>query len=100
MMILSVIYPHHDGARFDADYYRSTHAPLAMEVLKADSATLIEAVPMPGAASAPFAFFGHFHFASAEALQAALTNPRMAELQADVANFTDIQPVITLGRAL
>jgi uncharacterized protein (TIGR02118 family) len=99
-MILSVVYPHHDGARFDADYYRTTHAPLAMEVLKADRATLVEGVPMPGAASVPFAFIAHFHFASAEAMQAALTNPRMAELHADVPKFTDIQPVVTLGRAL
>lgn len=99
-MIVSVIYPKHDGARFDAGYYRSTHTPLAMEILGPDKATLVEGVPMPGAPAAPYALIAHFHFASPDAMQAALGNPRMAELQADVANFTDIQPVLMLGKPL
>lgn len=99
-MILSVIYPNHDGARFDADYYRDRHTPLAKEVLNPDDVTLIAGLPMPGAGAAPYAMIAHFHFASPDALQAAITNPRMAELQADVPNFTDIRPTITLGRAL
>ena len=28
-MSLNVIYPNHEGARFDTSYYRSTHIPLA-----------------------------------------------------------------------
>lgn len=99
-MIVSVIYPQHDGARFDADYYRSSHAPLAVEILGPDKATLVEGIPMPGAPAAPYALIAHFHFASPEAMHAALGNPRMAELQADVANFTDIQPVLMLGKPL
>ena len=35
---LNVIYPNHDGARFDMRYYRDTHIPLAMKVMKADPA--------------------------------------------------------------
>ena len=41
-MSLNVIYPNHDGARFDTGYYRSTHIPLAMKVMKAASVILIE----------------------------------------------------------
>ena len=51
-MSLNVIYPNHDGARFDMRYYRDTHIPLAMKVMKADGVMLIEGVPM-GASAAP-----------------------------------------------
>jgi len=98
-MSLNVIYPNQDGARFDAGYYRSTHIPLAMKVMKAQSVLLIEGVPM-GSAAAPYAMIAHFEFASSEALQAGLANPAMAEVRADVANFTDIKPTVMLGKSL
>jgi uncharacterized protein (TIGR02118 family) len=98
-MSLNVIYPNHDGARFDASYYRSSHIPLAMKVMKAASVMLIEGVPL-GSAAAPYAMLAHFRFASSEAVQAALANPEMAEVRADVAKFTDIKPTVMLGKTL
>ena len=97
-MSLNVVYPNHDGARFDTSYYRSTHIPLAMKVMKADSVLLIEGVPN-GSSAAPFAMIAHFQFASSEALKAALANPAMAEVRADVAKVTDIKPTIMLGKS-
>lgn len=97
-MSLNVIYPNHEGARFDIGYYRETHIPLAMKVMKADSVILIEGVPM-GNTAAPYAMIAHFQFASAEALKAATDNPRMAELRADVPKFTDIKPTVMLGKS-
>ncbi len=97
-MSLNVIYPNHEGARFDIRYYRDTHIPLAMKVMKADSVILIEGVPM-GATAAPYAMIAHFQFASPEALKAATDNPRMAELRADVPKFTDIKPTVMLGKS-
>jgi uncharacterized protein (TIGR02118 family) len=96
---LNVLYPNHDGARFDTSYYRSNHIPLAMKAMKAASVLLIEGVPMAGAA-APFAMIAHFEFASSEALQAGLADPGMAEVRADVAKFTDIKPTVMLGKSL
>jgi uncharacterized protein (TIGR02118 family) len=98
-MSLNVLYPNQDGARFDNSYYRSTHIPLAMKVMKAKSVLLIEGVPMAGAA-APFAMIAHFQFASPEALQAGLADPGMAEVRADVARFTDIKPTVMLGKSV
>ena len=98
-MSLNVIYPNHDGARFDASYYRSTHIPLAMKVMKADKVILIEGVSMDSSA-APYAMIAHFQFASSEAIKAALANPAMAEVRADVAKFTDIKPTVMLGKSL
>jgi uncharacterized protein (TIGR02118 family) len=98
-MSLNVVYPNHDGARFDTSYYKSTHIPLAMKVMKAANVILIEGVPMGGSA-APFVMIAHFEFASSEAMTAALANPAMADLRADVATFTDIKPTVMLGKSL
>lgn len=99
-MIVTVLYPNHDGARFDPAYYRDTHAPLAAAIWNPAKIELIEGLPGADGSAPPFALIAHFHFASAEALGAAMGSPRLAELQADVANFTDIVPTITLGKAL
>jgi uncharacterized protein (TIGR02118 family) len=98
-MSLNVIYPNRDGARFDTSYYRSTHIPLAMKVMKAASVMLIEGVPT-GSTAPPYVMIAHFEFASAEALQAAVANPAMAEVRADVAKFTDITPTVMVGKSL
>jgi uncharacterized protein (TIGR02118 family) len=42
----------------------------------------------------------HFQFPSSEAIKAALANPAMAEVRADVAKFTDIKPTVMLGKSL
>ena len=97
-MSLNVIYPNHDGARFDTSYYRSTHIPLAMKVMKADRVILIEGVPM-GSTAAPYAMIAHFQFASLEALNAGRENPAMAEVRADIAKFTDIKPTVMIGKS-
>jgi uncharacterized protein (TIGR02118 family) len=95
----NVIYPNHEGARFDANYYRSTHIPMVMKVMKAASVILIEGVPM-GNTAAPYAMIAHFQFASSEAITAALADPGMAAVRADVAKFTDIKPTVMLGKSL
>lgn len=98
-MSLNVLYPSQDGARFDASYYRSTHIPLAMKVMKAEKVILIEGVPM-GSTPAPYVMIAHFQFPSSEAITAAMADPAMAEVRADVAKFTDIKPTVMLGRSL
>jgi uncharacterized protein (TIGR02118 family) len=97
-MSLNVVYPNHEGARFDTSYYRATHIPLAMKVMKATSVLLIEGVPM-GDATPPYAMIAHFEFASAEAMKVALADPAMADVRADVARFTDIKPAVMFGKS-
>lgn len=99
MMSLNVIYPNKEGAKFDAAYYRSSHIPLAMKVMKADKVILIEGVPM-GNTPAPYAMIAHFQFSSLAALQAGRNDPGMAEVRADIAKFTDITPTVMLGKTV
>ena len=98
-MIVSVIYPNHDGAKFDADYYANTHAKLVDDVWSPAKASFVRGTAAPGGGAAPFAMIAHFEFADAAALGAAMANPRLPELTADVVNFTDIQPVLMVGEA-
>lgn len=99
MMSLNVLYPNHEGARFDFDYYRNTHIPLAMKVMKADKVILIEGVPSKDAPP-PFVMICHFQFSSAEALAAANAKPEIAEVRADVAKVTDIKPIVMVGKTV
>ncbi|MFL0414925.1 EthD family reductase [uncultured Sphingomonas sp.] len=98
-MIVTVLYPNHEGAKFDGAYYKATHAELAKAIWNPDRVELIEGVA-PGGGTPPYALIAHFHFASPEAMGQAMANPRMGELQADVANFTDITPAIMIGKPL
>ena len=98
-MSLNVVYPNHEGARFDMAYYRSSHIPLVMKVTKAKSALLIEGVPGANGAAAPFVMIVHFEFASADAMKAGLADPAMADVRADVAKFTDIKPTVMFGKS-
>ena len=98
-MSLNVVYPNHEGARFDTNYYRSNHIPLVMKVMKATSITLVEGVPN-GTTAAPIVMIAYIQFASPEALQAGLANPAMAEVRADIAKYTDIKPMVMVGKSL
>lgn len=98
-MIVSVLYPTHEGATFDAAYYKAKHAELAREIWNPEKIELIEG-QSAGAGAAPYALIAHFHFASPEALGQAMANPRLGELQADVPNFTNITPTLMMGRTL
>ena len=92
-----VLYPNHEGARFDFDYYRNTHIPLAMKIMKADKVMLTEGLPRKDAPP-PFVMICHFQFASPEALAAVNANPEIADVRADVAKVRDIKPIVMAGR--
>jgi uncharacterized protein (TIGR02118 family) len=94
---LNVIYPHQEGAKFDLAYYKSTHIPMVVKVMKASNVILIEGVPN-GTTPAPYVMIAHIQFPSADALKAGMANPAMAEVRADVAKFTDIRPTVMLGK--
>jgi len=87
MIKFSVFYPTTDGATFDHDYYRDTHVPLALRTWGLDEAEIEKGIDGPYVAAV------HFRFESLEAMGAALSVPGTAEVQADVGNYTTIEPV-------
>src|ERR1700739_538477 len=88
MIRLSVYYPASEGAKFDHDYYKNKHVPLCTETWSPEGAEVDRGVDGPYDAAV------HFRFASPEALQAAMASEGTGAILADVANYTDITPVL------
>jgi len=88
MIRLSVLYPTTEGATFDHDYYRDSHVPLALRTWGLDHAEIDKGVDGPYVAAV------HFTFDSLEAMGAAMGVEGTADVIADVANYTSIQPVM------
>lgn len=88
MIRVSVFYPKGEGSTFDHDYYRDHHVPLAMKTWGLDHAEIDRGVDGPYVAAV------HFCFESNEALRAAMSAPATRDVLADVANYTNISPVM------
>ena len=102
MIKVSVMYPYQPGARFDHDYYRDTHMPLAKARLGA--ACLYYTVDKGLSGGAPgtaptYVAMCHFFSESAAVFQAAF-GPHAAEILADIANYTDLQPVMQISEVV
>ena len=93
MFCASVAYPT-DAATFDFGYFRDQHAPLFARVL-GDNCVRFEVhrgLAAPGAPPPPFVAAAYFWVTSAEDFGTALIAHGEA-VYADIANFTDSQPV-------
>lgn len=94
MIKLSVLYPATDGATFDHDYYRNEHVPLCCSTWNLEGAEIDRGVDGPYVAAV------HFRFDSGEAMQQAMGAPATADVQADVANYTTIAPVMQVSEVV
>ena len=101
MVKISIMYPDTPGSTFDMDYYLQTHMPMSIGHLKTHAgfrAVSVErgvAGQEPGAPP-PFIAVCHFLFESIDDFMAAFM-PHAALLQGDMANYTDIVPVIQIS---
>ncbi len=102
MIKVSVMYPYAAGARFDHAYYRERHMPMMKKLLGA--ACLYYTIDKGIAGSAPgadpvYVAKCDFICPSIEAFLAARA-PHAQEIQADIANYTDIQPVLQVSEVV
>jgi uncharacterized protein (TIGR02118 family) len=101
MIAVSFIYPAKEGASFDERYYTDTHIPRVRELW--EPIGLRSIVPFArledSANFGPFRALSMLHFDSLEQYDAALAKDG-AELIADIANFTDIQPITQISRQI
>ena len=88
MIKLTVLYPSGEGSTFDHDYYRDKHVPLACRTWGLADAEIDKGIDGPYVAGV------HFKFDSTDALNAAMAAPGTADILADVANYTNITPVM------
>jgi uncharacterized protein (TIGR02118 family) len=102
MIKFSVMYPYQAGARFDHAYYRDKHMPLLKSRLgDACKSYTIDKGLAGGAPGEPPIYVGMCHvFAdSVEAFQSAF-GPHAKEILADIANYTDIRPVMQFSEVV
>ena len=91
MIRLSVLYPETEGASFDHDYYRKQHIPLCLQHWSPKGTSVDKGV------NGPYVAAVHFVFESMEDLQASMGSEGTPAIQADVANYTTITPVIQIS---
>ena len=99
MVKVSVFYPYSAGGKFDMNYYVEKHMALVGSKLGAACKKIsVEQGIAGGASGLPptYIAMGHLLFDSVEAFQAAFS-PHAAEILADVANYTTIQPIIQVS---
>jgi len=94
MIKVSVMYPNTPGARFDHDYYRDKHVPLAV------STWGVERVEIDKGVNGPYEAAVHFLFPSTDAIGEAMGAEGTGAIMADVANYTNIQPVIQISEVV
>jgi uncharacterized protein (TIGR02118 family) len=68
------------------------HVPFVQEIWAPESAEIDQGIDGPYEAAV------HLRFASMEAMQAALMSERTGDVQADVANYTTIDPVLQISQ--
>jgi uncharacterized protein (TIGR02118 family) len=90
MIRMSVYYPSSVDSTFDHDYYRDVHVPLCTSTWGV-GAEIDKGLSGPNVASV------HLVFDSMDAFGAAMALPGSAAIQADVANYTNITPVVQLS---
>ncbi|EZP49973.1 EthD family reductase [Sphingomonas sp. RIT328] len=87
--VLYITYPRASGARFDPDYYRDRHVPLARQAYGIYGLEGIKAF-LPASDGDGAMALTEFRFADADLMQAAFGSAEGARMRADIAEFTDL----------
>ena len=86
-----VLYPSGDGVIFDSNYWLSTHYDLLKNGVWKDALEIEFSLGTPDSS---YVAVATVVFADKESLNAALDDPGMAEVVADISKYTNIQPVV------
>jgi uncharacterized protein (TIGR02118 family) len=103
MIRVTALYPKTATSRFDKDYYLNKHTPMVREKLTPTGLLRIYVdeglgTLTPGEPPA-FEMIGYLEFSTIEDLQKSL-GAHGAEIVADIANYTDVQPIIQVNRVV
>ena len=102
MIKVSVMYPNKPGARFDHEYYRDKHMPLLKDRLGETCKYYTIDRGISGAApGTPATYIGmcHIFCDSVEAFQLGF-GPHAKEILGDIANYTDLSPVMQISEVV
>ena len=98
MIVMSASYPYAKGKKFDETYYVDKHIPVVRDVLGDLVKDGGSYKGLPGLDGSDPAFFyrADMSFASMEDVGKALSGPRVGEMMADTANYTDVENVLAV----
>ncbi len=98
MIKVSIYYPYAADAKFDMAYYTSKHLTLVQKRVPACKGVAAEKGLAGGAPGSKPTYIavGHLLFDSVEAFESGF-GPHAPEIIADVANYTNTQPVIQVS---
>ena len=99
MVKVSVFYPNKPGSHFDVEYYLNTHMPMADKLLGPAIKAITVEIGRSGdtlGRAGPFAAICGFTCETVEDFMSAFT-PVADQLQGDIPNYTDIEPVIQIS---
>jgi uncharacterized protein (TIGR02118 family) len=100
MATLSVIFAAAEGAEIDFDYLQRVHRPLALELWGPsglEEVTLLRGVSGTDGREPPFLAIALLRFSSLDHLKAAMTGAHAGVLGSDIANFTNVEPVMQVN---
>ena len=94
---VTITYPHQPGKKFDYDYYLSKHMPRTIELISSHPDFRGISVERGVSGTAPgsdpaYVAMCHMTFATREGFLESFM-PHAPELQADIPNYTDIEPI-------
>jgi len=104
MVKVSVLYPYQADSRFDFEYYTDNHISHSIELLSAHpgfKGAMIERGMGGGVPGSPpiYIAMSHFQFESMDAFTEAFM-PHAQQIQDDVPNFTNINPILQFNKVL
>ena len=100
MVTMTVLYPFDAEKPFDEAYFHATHIPLLKEVWgdAVTGVTCHHGLAGLGAEHPAYSTMVQVDFASMEAFQQAMAQPRTPEVQGDVPNYSGVVPLTQLSR--
>ena len=92
MIRVMALYPKGENTNFNMEYWQTKHMPMLTEMWpgvrwEADACN----------ADSPYYAVAHMMFDSMDAMGAALGGPNTGTVMADVANYTNVQPVMSIN---
>ena len=102
MFKVSVMYPNEEGAKFNIDYYRTTHMELVKKNLKHFGLIKTEVdkgVSGGGDQPAPYICIGNLYFYSQDGYDRGIAEAGPI-LRGDIPNFTNVTPIRQISEIL
>src|SRR5262245_18341380 len=102
MTRISFLYPNRKDARFDFDYYLEQHMPWSIGILSAHpgfKGVSVERGILGAGIEPAYVAVCHFLFGTLDDFVAAVA-PNLAALQADMKNYTDLEPAVQISDVL